>query len=517
MSIIPQTARASVNGTGTKNVQFVPVSQVLQSRVVLALQYDQAKTATIENVLQLVTSPEDAADKWGFGSQLHRAILRQWAAHEGAVEVWAIPIPEDPGTPAFATGTYTFTNNATSNGVQTFYIGGDKITINVTSGDTPTVQGDALVTAITNNPNLPVTATNAAGIVTCQSKWKDLVANEITLKYNLLQAEQDAAPTGTTVGIVAMASGLGTSDITVALNQIVASSTWFTDLVVPYADTSTLDEIETAIGNPDSFTGLYGKIDESYRPLTNWAGNVEAGSTGLTNAIAVGNARKTDAVNDYVNAPDYLELPFEIAAYVCGFVALKATDNPASHYHKTSASALFGPEDINDDWTTNYTSRDTALKAGLSLVYLVDNSPVLGDIVSFYHPDGVANPAFQFEVNKRKIWNIAKDVKADKADPQRQGAVLVENAEAATDQPKATDEDLELARIVSLADQWAARGLLFGAAFTKKNSTATINVSNPDRIDRTIKCILSANARIRDDTIEVDRNTTIVNISLTST
>lgn len=515
MSLIPQTARASVNATGTVQKQFGTVSEVLQSRVVLALQYDQTKTATIENTLQLITSPTDAAEKWGYGSQLHRGTLRQWEAHGGAVEVWGIPIPEDVGA-AVATGTYTFAVNASSNGVHTFYIAGKKFTINVTSGDTPTVQGDALVAAITNLPELPVTAANVAGVVTCTSKWKDLSANEITLKYNLLQTEKDAAPGGTTVAIVAMASGLGTSDITAALNAIIASSTWFTDFIMPYADMTTLDEIETAIGNPDSFTGLYGKVDEDYRPLTNWVANIEKGSAGLTNAIAVGNVRKTDAVNNYVNAPYYLELPFEIACYVCGIVAYKAIDNPASHYHKISANSLFGPEAIADDWTTSYTSRDSALKAGLSLVYLVNNEVVLGDIVSFYHPDGVANPVFQFEVNKRKVWNIAKDIIADKADPQRQGTVIVENAEAATDQPKATDVDLEKARIVSLADAWQTRGLLYNSAFTKKNSTVVINTQNPDRIDRTIKCILSANARIRDDTIELDRNITIANITLSS-
>lgn len=516
MSLIPQSARASVDATGTKNVQFVPVSAVLPSRVVLALQYEQAKTATIENVLQLITSPDYVAETWGYGCQLHRAALRQWEAHDGAVEVWGIPIPEDPGTPTVATGTYTFATDATSSGVHTFYIAGKKFTINVADLATITAQGDALVTAITNLPELPVTASNAAGTVTITSKWKGSSADEITLKYNLLQIEIDAAPTGTTMAIVAMASGTGTSDITAALDAIKASSTWFTDLITPYADATTLDETEIAIGNPDNFTGLYGKVDEDYRPLTNWVGNIEKGATGLTNAINLGNARKTDAVNNYVNAPDYLELPFEIASYVCGIVAYKATDNPASHYHKISASSLFGPEVATEDWTTSGTSRDTALKAGLSLVYLSENSVVLGDIASFYHPSGVANPVFAFEVNKRKTWNIAKDMKADKADPQRQGAVLVENAEAASDQPKATDTDLELARIVSLSDQWEKRGLLYAAIFTKKNSTAVINSQNPDRVDRTVRCILSGNARIRDDTVELDRNVTIVNITLSS-
>lgn len=516
MSLIPQSARASVNATGTVQKQFVPVSAVLPSRVVLALQYDPAKTATVENVLQIITSPGDVGEKWGYGSQIHRATVRQWEAHDGAVEVWGIPIPVPATGPASGVGSIDFTGSASSAGKHYFRIAGIQVTIDVANGDDADAQGTALETAITNDPNLPVTAVNTTGSVAITSKWQDTTANEITLKYNLLQTEADQAPGTTTVALTPMASGAGTSDITAALTAITSSSTWFTDLIIPYADTAHRDEVETAIGNPDSFTGLYGKIDENYRPLTCWTADVTAGSAGLTAALAVGALRKTDAVNDWIQAPDYIELPFEIAAYVCGLVSLKATDNPASHYHKTACPSLFGPEATADDWTTSYTSRDTALKAGIPCLYMSGGSVVLGDMCSFYHPDGVTNPVFLFEVNKRKVWNIAYDIKNDKADPQRQGAVIVEDAEAATDQPKATDTDLEKARIVSLSDQWAARGLLYNSTFTKTNSIVVINSQNPDRIDRTIKCILSANARIRDDLVEIDRNITIANISLTS-
>ena len=515
--VIPQSARASANGTSTKNTQFQPLSQALQSRIVLALQYDPAKTAVVDNTLELILSPTQAAEKYGYGSQMHIAAIANYTGHGGSVEVWGCPLPAIAGGVA-ATGTIEFVGAATSAGVHTFYIHGKKIEVAVASGDSITDQGDALELAINNNVNLPVTALNAVGTVTLTAKWLGAQSNDIGLHYNLLQSEIDKAPATTTVTVVAIGTviaGAGISDIAGAIDAIVDSSIWFTDLVTPLNSTTAMDLVLAAIGNPDSFTGLYGKLD--YRPLTNWTGNVAGGSAGLTAAIAVGNARKNDCVNDYVQAPDYQEIPFEIAAYVCGIVAGRANDNAASHYEKLTASFLYGPVDLSEDWSAGangYTARDTALKAGLSSIYTYDGSPVLGDICSFYHPDAIANPAFLFEVNKRKTWNIAKDVKADKDDPQRQGTVLVENANAASQQPKATDEDIEKSRIILLADQWESRGLLFASIFTKINTIAKINPQNPDRIDRFIPCILSGNVRIRDDSIEMDRNVTIVNVAL---
>jgi phage tail sheath gpL-like len=515
MAEIAQNSRASANGTGTRNVNFVPVSQALQSRICLALGYDAAKTLVVDNVLTLLTSKEDAADRFGFGSEIHRAMIQQERAQENSLEVWALPLPAAVAGAA-ATGTITFAVNASSSGVHSFYIGGELITVTVATNDDPTTQGDALVAAITAAPDLPVTAVNAVGVVTLTAKWLDSISDDITIKYNLLESQVNNAPGATTVVIVAMASGAGTSDITAALQAIIDSGKWFTDVIFPYNDTVTFDEIESVVGDPQTFTGLYGKLD--YRPFTSWSANVEPGSTGLTNAVAIGDARKSDAANDYIQAPDYIETPFEIASYVCGKVAARANNNAASHYEGISASDLFGPEDSSStsDWASSYTSRDTALKAGLSVLYLKDGSVVLGDIASFFHPDGIANPAYLFEVNKRKTWNVAKDLKDDKDDPSRQGSVIVEAAEAATDQPKATDTDIELARIVTLSDQWASRGLLYNSKFTKQNSTVEINTQNPDRFDRKTRIILSGNTRIIDDTVLVDRNITIANLVIIS-
>ena len=126
------------------------------------------------------------------------------------------------------------------------------------------------------------------------------------------------------------------------------------------------------------------------------------------------------------------------------------------------------------------------------------------------------NPVFQYEVNKRKVWNIALDLKNDKNDPDRQGQVIVENATSATNQPKATDVDIEKGRIVALADQWESSGLLYNSLFTKQNTTVVISTTNPDRINRKVRCILSGNAMIRDDEVQIDRNIAIADISIIS-
>ena len=384
--IISDRARASANGTRTGNVNFAPSSQVLKSRVVLALGYDPLKTGVIENVLTLLTSKEDAANRFGYGSQMHRAMIRLYEASGGAVEVWCLPLSAPATGKATGTATITFANPATSAGSYIFRIAGDEIELDVANGDTVTAQAANLSALINNTPALPVTASAVAGVVTLTSKWLDKTANDITIKVNVLQEEANAAPTGTTVTIVAMTGGSGTSDLTAALAAIQSDDTWYTDLITPYNDTSTLDKVFQFVGIPDDATGLYSSLD--YRPLTNWIANVAPASVGFNAVVTLGNARKTDAVNDLVSSPDALELPFEIASYVAGIVSAQAQINPASHYEGLKATYLTGAITKANDWASIYTNRDTALQAGVGFLYKRSGQLVLGDISSFYHPDG---------------------------------------------------------------------------------------------------------------------------------
>ena len=508
---IAVTARASALGTQTTGTSFGAQSQNLESRIALMLPYT-AVSGVVENKLSRITSPDDAGLRFGYGSPIHRASIRQWAVHEGALPVYALPISEPAGA-AVADGVVDFTGSiATAAGVAVVYVGGDRYSVPVAKDDTATIIGDSFVALLAADQNALVTGVNTTGSVAVTSKFKGLEASNIDLSINLGDSEVLAA--GVAVVITDMANGAGDESTVLAdaWDAIADQTLWITDVVSPSETTLVQDANLVAIGTPDDAPGgLYDELD--YRPATAWTCSTVGGSGGFNAALVRGDARRNDAANDWVQAPDYPELGFEIASGYAAVVALRANANAASHYEGIALIGFNGPKDVSEDWASgkgSYPNRDAAVKAGVSVVTVKAEGIVLGDVTSFYHPASQINAAMQLEVNKRKVWNMAFDLKNDKASPDRQGQVIVASAEAATNQSKATDTDIEASRVVSLADQWEERGLVFESEFTKKNLVVEINTQNPDRIDRAIPVLLSGNARIRDDQLLADRN---VNLS----
>src|SRR3546814_3740184 len=93
-------------------------------------------------------------------------------------ETWAFPLADLPAGTA-ATGTLTVTGAATASGTIVLYIGGQRITVGVTSGDAAAAVATAIVAAITAAADLPVAAVALLGVVTLTAKHKGVAGNEI--------------------------------------------------------------------------------------------------------------------------------------------------------------------------------------------------------------------------------------------------------------------------------------------------------------------------------------------------
>jgi phage tail sheath gpL-like len=126
----------------------------------------------------------------------------------------------DAGTAA--TATVVFATTATATTVYRLRIGGVEVPVDITSGDTATVIGDSLVTAISKvnavNP-LPVTASNASGTVTMVARNGGTVGNGIQLRgaFDVPTATVGTTATlsGSTMGTVI--AGSGSASTTAAL------------------------------------------------------------------------------------------------------------------------------------------------------------------------------------------------------------------------------------------------------------------------------------------------------------
>src|SRR5215831_15950700 len=126
-----------------------------------------------------VGTQSQADDHFGIGSELSR-LFKSFYANNFANEVWGLGVPE-PGGAVAASGTITITVPTPANlqaGTIHLYIAGQHVPVNIAASDTPTSIASAIVYEVNVTwPDLPVTATSAAGVVTLTCRWKSVTGN----------------------------------------------------------------------------------------------------------------------------------------------------------------------------------------------------------------------------------------------------------------------------------------------------------------------------------------------------
>ncbi len=522
MPLLP-TSRASFKGAFTIEKLFAILATLLQARKVLAGGYDPLKTEIVDDQAYTLTSAAQAADLFGFGSQIHRMAIYHFKATGGSIPTKAVALPAAIGG-VEAEYTVTFATNVTTAGTYVFRVGSylveDLITIAAAALATPTEVALLLKNAIDAKPNLPFTAAVLAGVVTLTAKTADITGESLSTTFNQKTEEAEDAPGGMTVVIASSVAGVGKSVITGLWTYLALLTTpWTTGVVQPYPDTAELDSASIAIGNPNQQTGLYDALD--YRPASVYTVDTDGGESALTAAIALGDGRKLDAANVRLAAPDYPELGFEIAAYVSGFIDLASMLRSSSAYTRIQMPELFGPLDPLEDWTTNapapikpYNNQDSAVKAGIFPIIFEDNVAHPGDETGFWHPDDNQYSPFKYQVNRWKIWNYQNITNIYLNGEDQKDRPIVNSVAAVKQSEVPIDTDTIKAGLAQVAGVAARFGWIFDSAFTIRNTTVEISEVNPDRFDIVTPIITSGNNRINNGEIQVDRNVQAVDLTL---
>ena len=205
-----------------------------------------ASGAAAAGSVQLVTSVPQARSLFGQGSMLAR-MAEVYIRGDSFGELWCIPL-DDAGAGVAATGTITISGTPSAAGTLTHYIAGQRVQIGVATTDTPTTIAAALVAAINANADLPVTASNSAGVVTCTARHKGGLGNDIMLQLNFGGARAgEATPAGLTVTIGAMSGGI--TDPSVAPAIATMGDEEYDWVIHPYSDTTNLDLLKTEMGD----------------------------------------------------------------------------------------------------------------------------------------------------------------------------------------------------------------------------------------------------------------------------
>jgi phage tail sheath gpL-like len=204
----------------------------------------------------------DANNLAGQGSPLARMFAAFFALNK-STPVLILPIAQS-GSGVAATGAITVTAGPTQAGELDLYIANQKVSVPCAAGDTPTIVGASIVTAIAAMPDLPVTATAAAGVVTLTAKWKGLTGNDIGIALNVLGPNGgETLPIGLAITLptpAVLSGGVGVPTWTTAIANLGDEPYEYVSL--GFNDSGSLLAWETEYGFSDS--GRWGWLRESY-------------------------------------------------------------------------------------------------------------------------------------------------------------------------------------------------------------------------------------------------------------
>ena len=176
-------------------------------------------------------------------------------------ELWVIAVTEPDGQTA--KGTVTITGNAQASGSLTLYIGAERVQAAVVTGDAPTAVAATLAAAVNANPDLPVTAAAAAGVVTLTARHKGLTGNDIPLSLNYYgTVGSETTPDGINVAIASMTGG--TSSPSLAATVAAMGDEPFDFIGTPFSDSASLATLALEMNDSSGRWGyarqLYGHV-----------------------------------------------------------------------------------------------------------------------------------------------------------------------------------------------------------------------------------------------------------------
>jgi phage tail sheath gpL-like len=482
MPVYPSSL-AAANVVGLQNEQYAVSAGVLAQKNVIIGTFDEDTFISItENVPIRVYSAEDVGGKTGYGFMLHR--LAKAAFRPGKVETWIIPQLEGGSDPATAVGEFDFSASAdVQAGTLYLYIAGDLVRVTVAEDDSADDIGEAVEDAINNDDDLPVTASNAAGVVTITSKSGGDWGDDITLAIGNQNDPYTAVyPTGVACTVTAMTGGSGVPDIEDALDALGTGDNqnerFFTNLIHGYgADTTTLNTISTYNGIGNDFVGNYRK--EIARPFRSLVGDTTDGSAGLTAALAFALLRReTDRTNGKVCAPGSYNHPQEIAAQVLGAMAVLHSTYPQVGMIDQILDGVWAGVGANR-WTDDYDNRDLAVKGGLSTTLSKNGILTMQNIDTFFRPTTI--PAESNYFRQMKNISIAQNVlynwKQNFESTKWKGIYIVEDVTEVTDTTaKLRARDVETVKddVIALIDAFVGLGWIYQGDWSKTQFTVQL-------------------------------------------
>lgn len=349
-----------------------------QSRLLLLGQKTSGGSATAAVPVGPIQSAAEADSLFGAGSMLAHMyrIARRNAPFQ---PIWALPLADPAGNAA--TGTVTITAPAVT-GAGVLWVMGRRIVVQVNAADDATAVATALKNAI-NAAKLPVTATNALGVVTVTARHVGLLGNGLEVA---VATDEPNVLTAANAAIVALAGGTGTPDVAAALANL--GDDPFDWIAGPYADTTSLNATRDAL---DGVSGRWSPMKQLYgHYFTANFGNLSAN-------VTLGNGRNDPHAS--IMASQVSPTPgWEWAAAIGAVAAAHLTDAPelSRPLHGLPILGILPPRD-RSLWF-DIDDRQALYVDGMSgTIVSVDGQVLIDKIVTTYQTTAVGAEDDTFE------------------------------------------------------------------------------------------------------------------------
>lgn len=299
-----------------------------------------------QGVLTKVTRKEDGVNYFGRGSQIAQMIAATLKVNP-YTECYALAL-DDNAAGVLATGSLALTGTATENGTLTLYIGGTRLTVGVTSGQTASVVGGNVATAVNANLDLPVTAANVTGTVTFTARHKGEEANGVDIRLNYYSGE--FTPAGLASVITAMSGGTANPDV---LTAIAAMST-----LAPYS-------IIMAWTDATNVTAMESELQARWGGMDMRTGHIFGHRVGTYAQLSTYGSARNSAHSTFTGLKKCPTLPWVVAAQFGAAVEFAGANDPARPFRSIELPDVMAPAEA-DRFTD--TERNLLLHDGISTI-----------------------------------------------------------------------------------------------------------------------------------------------------
>lgn len=340
-------------------------------------------TATADEPV-ICSGTASARELCGQGSML-AAMADAYLQNDSSGTVYLLPLSDATEGMTGATGGLILTGVPTDNGVIFLYIAGMRVQVAVVPTDTTAVIADAIVTAVSANADLPVTAEVVATAegdpvqVKFTAKNLGAMGNAVDIRLNHLGAGGgEYLPAGIDITIDKMTGGAGSPVLSAAFASL--HDTNYDFIVFPYDDTASLDAVSALLNDQ---TGRWSYSQQTY----GHAFGATAGTYGVLTSKGEGRNDQHASLMGIYNSPSP---SYVWAAGYAGAGAVSLRNDPGRPLQTLVVHGVLAPPVAS---RFSQKERNTLLYSGISTFTVQsDDSVLIENVITTYRLNGFGQP-----------------------------------------------------------------------------------------------------------------------------